>query len=209
MVKNSKHVNVGNRSNYSLMPYAIRYKICCMLHDGATVNAVANEPEIKAAYARLGMELKHSAVTRLKQNKEYLAIIEKRTAFKQAQDEENLTVAMLREMGSAETIAESVKIDLLKLVKDCVKANPDDPKEVERLVRSAVNLSNTAKDRQIADLRKKLDRANAEIEELKAEIAELKVEHKNEIERLTAKENTVAEPARVADELANILGVKK
>ena len=79
-------------------------------------------------------------------------------------------------MDSAENIAESVKIDLLNLVKECVRANPDDPREVERLVRSAVNLSNTAKDNQIAELRKKLDRANAEIEELKAEIAGLNVE---------------------------------
>jgi len=208
MTKNSKPANVGSRSNYSLLPYAVRYKICCLLHDGATAEAVANEPEIKAAYTRLGTALKRSAVTRLKRSKEYQAIIAKRSEFRRAQEEEDLAAAMLREMGSAETIAESVKIDLLNLVKDCVKANPDDPKEVERLVRSAVNLSNTAKDRKIVELGNTLDRANAEIEELKAEIAELKVEHKTEIERLTAKENTVAEPARVADELANILGVK-
>ena len=105
-----------------------------------------------------------------------MRIVSRRSEFRRAQEEEDLAAAMLREMDSAENIAESVKIDLLNLVKECVRANPDDPREVERLVRSAVNLSNTAKEKQIADLRRKLDRANAEIAELKAEIAELNVE---------------------------------
>ena len=131
---------------------------------------------MKAAYARLGTTLKRSAVTRLKRSREYQEIVSRRSEFRRAQEEEDLAAAMLREMDSAENIAESVKIDLLNLVKECVRANPDDPREVERLVRSAVNLSNTAKEKQIADLRRKLDRANAEIAELKAEIAELNVE---------------------------------
>ena len=55
----------------------------------------------------------------------------------------------------------------------------------------------------------KLDRANAEIAELKAEIAEMEIKHREQIEKLSARENTVAEPERVADELADILGVRK
>ena len=163
MAKKTKPANVGSRSNYSLLPYAVRYKICCLLHDGATTEAVANDPDVKAAYARLGTTLKRSAVTRLKRSREYQEIVSRRSEFRRAQEEEDLAAAMLREMDSAENIAESVKIDLLNLVKECVRANPDDPREVERLVRSAVNLSNTAKEKQIADLRRKLDRANAEI----------------------------------------------
>ena len=164
---------------------------------------------MKAAYARLGTTLKRSAVTRLKRSREYQEIVSRRSEFRRAQEEEDLAAAMLREMDSAENIAESVKIDLLNLVKECVRANPDDPREVERLVRSAVNLSNTAKEKQIADLRRKLDLANAEIEELKAEIAEMEIKHREQIEKLSARENTVAEPERVADELADILGVRK
>lgn len=209
MAKKTKPANVGSRSNYSLLPYAVRYKICCLLHDGATTEAVANDPDVKAAYARLGTTLKRSAVTRLKRSREYQEIVSRRSEFRRAQEEEDLAAAMLREMDSAENIAESVKIDLLNLVKECVRANPDDPREVERLVRSAVNLSNTAKEKQIADLRRKLDRANAEIAELKAEIAEMEIKHREQIEKLSARENTVAEPERVADELADILGVRK
>lgn len=52
-------------------------------------------------------------------------------------------------------MSDQVKVALLRLVQDCVKANPDDTKEVERLVRSAVNLSNPAKDNQIAEWKRK------------------------------------------------------
>lgn len=176
MAKKTKPANVGSRSNYSLLPYAVRYKICCLLHDGATTDAVANDPDVKAAYARLGTTLKRSAVTRLKRSREYQSIIARRTEFRRAQEEEDLTAAMLREMDSAENIAESVKIDLLNLVKECVRANPDDPREVERLVRSAVNLSNTAKDNQIAEQKRRLREKDDEIEAKNAKIETLEVQ---------------------------------
>ena len=176
MTKKTKPANVGSRSNYSLLPYAVRYKICCLLHDGATTDAVANDPDVKAAYARLGTTLKRSAVTRLKRSREYQSIIARRTEFRRAQEEEDLTAAMLREMDSAENIAESVKIDLLNLVKECVRANPDDPREVERLVRSAVNLSNTAKDNQIAEQKRRLREKDDEIEAKNAKIETLEVQ---------------------------------
>lgn len=193
MTKKTKPANVGSRSNYSLLPYAVRYKICCLLHDGATTDAVASDPDVKAAYARLGTTLKRSAVTRLKRSREYQSIIARRTEFRRAQEEDDLTAAMLREMDSAENIAESVKIDLLNLVKECVRANPDDPREVERLVRSAVNLSNTAKDNQIAELKRKLEdfrqRFDGAEKEWQAREAELEVqlaEKDRKIAELTA-----------------------
>ena len=189
MTKKTKPANVGSRSNYSLLPYAVRYKICCLLHDGATTDAVANDPDVKAAYARLGTTLKRSAVTRLKRSREYQSIIARRTEFRRAQEEEDLTAAMLREMDSAENIAESVKIDLLNLVKECVRANPDDPREVERLVRSAVNLSNTAKDNQIAEQKRRLREKDDEIEAKNAKIETLEVllaEKDRRIAELTA-----------------------
>ena len=118
------------------------------------------------------------------------------------------TTAFLRENDSLDTIAEQTKVALLKLVQECV-AGAEDTKEVERLVRSAATLSNTAKDNQIADLRRKLERADAEIAELKAELAEREVHYREELAKLLKRENTVADPERVADELANILGVRR
>ena len=37
----------------------------------------------------------------------------------------------------------------------------------------------------------------------------MEIKHREQIEKLSARENTVAEPERVADELADILGVRK
>ena len=90
MAKKTKPANVGSRSNYSLLPYAVRYTICCLLHDGATTEAGANDPDVKAAYARLGTTLKRSAVTRLKRSREYQEIVSRRSEFRRAQEEEDL-----------------------------------------------------------------------------------------------------------------------
>lgn len=111
---------------------------------------------------------------------------------------------MLRENDSLDTIAEQTKVALLKVVQECV-AGAEDTKEVERLVRSAATLSNTAKDNRIDSLNRKLREKDEVIADKDAQIAELKTE----IERLTTKDNTVADPAKVADELSNLLGVKK
>ena len=43
----------------------------------------------------------------------------------------------------------------------------------------------------------------------KAEIEALKAAHKEELARLCEKDRTVSDPAKVADELSHILGVKK
>ena len=82
-------------------------------------------------------------------------------------------------------------------------------KALRSLAQSVAALTNPAKDNQIADLKRKLREKDDEIEAKNAEIERLKAEHKAEIERLTAKDNTVADPSRVADELSNLLGVKK
>ena len=209
MAKKTKPANVGSRSNYSLLPYAVRYKICCLLHDGATTDAVANDPDVKAAYARLGTTLKRSAVTRLKRSREYQSIIARRTEFRRAQEEDDLTAAMLREMDSAENIAEPVKIDLLNLVKECVRANPDDPREVERLVRSAVNLSNTAKDNQIAELKRRLCEKDNEIEAKNAKIETLEVLLAEKDRRIAELEKLIpgVDSGRVADAMDQKFGV--
>lgn len=72
-----KKKNAGNRSNYSLMPFDVRFKICTLLHDGATAEAVAREPEVAAAYERLGIKLNRSAVMRIKRCAEYKHICAK------------------------------------------------------------------------------------------------------------------------------------
>lgn len=165
----------GPRSNFSLLPFDVQYKIIGMIQDGATFATIAADSEIAEAYRSRGLKLTAPAISRLKKSEQYKAWTDQRLKERSSFTADRLTTAFLRENDSLDTIAEQTKVALLKLVQECV-AGAEDTKEVERLVRSAATLSNTAKDNQIADLRRKLDRANAEVEELKAEIAELNVE---------------------------------
>lgn len=198
----------GPRSNFSLLPFELQYKIISMIQDGATFATIAADSEIAEAYRSRGLKLTAPAISRLKKSEQYKAWTDQRLKERSSFTADRLTTAFLRENDSLDTIAEQTKVALLKLVQECV-AGAEDTKEVERLVRSAATLSNTAKDNQIADLRRKLERADAEIAELKAELAEREVHYREELAKLLKRENTVADPERVADELANILGVRK
>ena len=133
----------------------------------------------------------------------------KRRQKQLADQSEQITTALLRDAGELDTVSDQVKVALMRLVQDCVKANPNDTKEVERLVRSAVNLSNPAKDNQITELKRRLREKDDEIEAKNAEIERLKAEHKAEIEALLEKDQKIVDPAKVADELKRTLGVKK
>lgn len=198
----------GPRSNFSLLPFELQYKIISMIQDGATFATIAADSEIAEAYRSRGLKLTAPAISRLKKSEQYKAWTDQRLKERSSFTADRLTTAFLRENDSLDTIAEQTKVALLKLVQECV-AGAEDTKEVERLVRSAATLSNTAKDNQIADLRRKLERADAEIAELKAELAEREVHYREELAKLLKRENSVADPERVADELANILGVRK
>ena len=202
-------MRAGPRSNFSMLPFSLRLKIIFMIDDGATFEAVSSDPEIAGEYKKRGLRLTAPAMSGIKKSQEYREMTAKRRQKQLSDQSEQITTALLRDAGELDTVSDQVKVALLRLVQDCVKANPDDTKEVERLVRSAVNLSNPAKDNQIAELKRKLREKDDEIEAKNAEIERLKAEHKAEIERLTAKDNTVADPSRVADELSNLLGVKK
>ena len=172
-------MRAGPRSNFSMLPFSLRLKIIFMIDDGATFEAVSSDPEIAADYKKRGLRLTAPAMSGIKKSQEYREMTAKRRQKQLSDQSEQITTALLRDAGELDTVSDQVKVALLRLVQDCVKANPDDTKEVERLVRSAVNLSNPAKDNQIAELKRKLrekddeiEAKNAEIERLKAELAE-------------------------------------
>ena len=172
-------MRAGPRSNFSMLPFSLRLKIIFMIDDGATFEAVSSDPEIAAEYKKRGLRLTAPAMSGIKKSQEYREMTAKRRQKQLSDQSEQITTALLRDAGELDTVSDQVKVALLRLVQDCVKANPDDTKEGERLVRSAVNLSNPAKDNQIAELKRKLrekddeiEAKNAEIERLKAELAE-------------------------------------
>lgn len=168
----------GPRSNFSLLPFDIQYKIIGMIQDGATFAAIAADREIAEAYRIRGLKLVQPAISRLKKSEQYKAWTAQRLKERSSFTADRLTTAFLKENDSLDTIAEQTKVALLKLVQECV-AGAEDTKEVERLVRSAATLSNTAKDNQITELKRKLEefrqRFDASEKEWQEREAELEV----------------------------------
>lgn len=169
----------GPRSSFSLLPFPLRCKIILMLQDGATFQAVADDPEIAEEYKKRGLRLTSPAVSGIRKCAEYRELAAKRREKQLSIQADQFTTALLKDSCELETVSEQVKVTLLRLVQDCVKEKPEDTEEVERLVRMAVNLSKQEKDNQIAELKRQL----REEKELRASEAET---HKDEIAKLTA-----------------------
>lgn len=209
-------MRAGPRSNFSMLPSLVRFRMILLLDDGATFDAVSADPEVAEAYRSRGLALTRSSVSRIKGCKEYKEVVEKRRKQQFGIRADQLTTALLRDSHALETVSDRVKVELMKAVSELsdISGNSDlsdgeRVKALRSLAQSVAALTNPAKDNQIAELKRKLREKDDEIEAKNAEIERLKAEHKAEIERLTAKDNTVADPSRVADELSNLLGVKK
>ena len=203
----------GPRSNFSLLPYEVRVRIISLLHDGAMYDAVITDPVVAEKLSALGIKLTRSAVSRVRKTAEYKRVCARREEMRRDLAADRLTAGILKESDAAESIGENVKVDLLRVVRDCVAANPDDIREVERLVRSAVSLTDAAKDNRISALQKKLEqekrnRAGAEEEWANRE-AELLLEIKTLRERVAVLAAAVpgVEMSKVADAMDAQFGV--
>lgn len=146
----------GPRSNFSLLPFELRIRIISLLHDGATYAAVIGDTKVAERLQALGLTLTPSALSRVKKSAEYRRITGRREEMRRDHAADTLTGGLLKEFDVAGNISESVRVDLLRIVRDCVAANPEDTREVERLVRSAIGLTNTAKDEKITALEQRI-----------------------------------------------------
>ena len=146
----------GPRSNFSLLPFELRIRIISLLHDGATYAAVIGDTKVAERLQALGLTLTPSALSRMKKSAEYRRITGRREEMRRDHAANTLTGGLLKEFDIAGNISESVRVDLLRIVRDCVAANPEDTREVERLVRSAIGLTNTAKDEKIITLEQRI-----------------------------------------------------
>lgn len=173
----------GPRSNFSLLEFPVRFKLIRLLHDGATCEAIAADPEIAAAYAARGLKLTRSALSRIKSCREYKEITAQRLKAAQSHEADRLAAAVLHEQQATHAIGEQAALELMTAIRSNIGL-AEDTKEVERLVRCVAALTNPAKDNQIAELKRKLREKDDEIESKNAEIERLKAEHKAEIEQL-------------------------
>ena len=167
-------IHSGSRSYFSLLRFPVRFRVICALLDGATAQMIAEDPEIRAECERCGIKLTARMLREIKQkNPEYSQIAERRIKMRMSLENDRLTTELLRENDALDILSDQVKVSLMRLVQECTAANPEDSKEVERLVRSAVNLSNTVKDRKLAAM-------ETTCRELKKQIVSIKRKYEEE-----------------------------
>lgn len=195
----------GPRSNFSLLEFPVRFKLIRLLHDGATCEAIAADPEIAAAYAARGLKLTRSALSRIKSCREYKEITAQRLKAAQSHEADRLAAAVLHEQQATHAIGEQAALELMTAIRSNIGL-AEDTKEVERLVRCVAALTNPAKDNQIAELKRKLREKDDEIEaaekEHAAEIARLNFE-------LKKRDDEIAELRKLAGTVDNDAVIQK
>ena len=194
-------------SQFGRLPFRLRYRIACLLLEGATSQAVLGNPEVAGTLSSLGLTLTAAAISRFRNTREFKTIAEEREKVHLAYEEVRLSAALLRDCEVTSAIAEELKIDLLKLVRECTDATTDDPKTIERLVRSAVTLSKSVSDGQNTVLRKRVAALSEENVLLREALERARMQYNELLDRRRDEWSRV-DSAEVADRLSSILGIK-
>ena len=84
-------------SQFGRLPFRLRYRIACLILEGATSQAVLNNPEVSGTLSSLGMALTAAAVTRFKTTREFKTIAEEREKVHRAYEEVRLSAALLHD----------------------------------------------------------------------------------------------------------------
>ena len=189
-----------------MLPAALRWKIIFMIDDGATFEAVANDPEIAGEYKKRGLRLTAPAMSGIKKSKEYQEVTAARRRKQLADRSSQLTTALLRDAGELDTVSDQVKSDLSDLPENSDLSDGDRVKALRSLAQSVAALTNPAKDNQIAELKRKLREKDDEIEaaekEHAAEIARLNFE-------LKKRDDEIAELRKLAGTVDNEAVIQK
>nr|DAY22040.1 MAG TPA: hypothetical protein [Caudoviricetes sp.] len=196
-----------------MLPAALRWKIIFMIDDGATFEAVANDPEIAGEYKKRGLRLTAPAMSGIKKSKEYQEVTAARRRKQLADRSSQLTTALLRDAGTLETVSDQARVKLIQALSDLSDlpensdlSDGDRVKALRSLAQSVAALTNPAKDNQIAELKRKLREKDDEIEaaekEHAAEIARLNFE-------LKKRDDEIAELRKLAGTVDNEAVIQK
>lgn len=196
-----------------MLPAALRWKIIFMIDDGATFEAVANDPEIAGEYKKRGLRLTAPAMSGIKKSKEYQEVTAARRRKQLADRSSQLTTALLRDAGTLETVSDQARVKLIQALSDLSDlpensdlSDGDRVKALRSLAQSVAALTDPAKDNQIAELKRKLREKDDEIEaaekEHAAEIARLNFE-------LKKRDDEIAELRKLAGTVDNEAVIQK
>lgn len=165
------------RNNYARLPWEIRSRILGMLHDGAEYEDIRNDAAVSAELKAKNLKLHGTTFQAIRRSAEYRDYVARATEDSAAKKAEAITRAVLENNDALGSVTDIARYELAKLIREEVKATSGDEDSVKRirsLASSLAAVSNPAKE---LEWRKKLDRANAEIAELKNELAQQAAEY--------------------------------
>ena len=153
--------NNGPRSKFSVLPHQARWRAYNLILDGATLRALLSDPELGNALKLAGITLNAPNLTRIKQSKEFAEFAQMRREHLMGRERDLMLTAIAQDTGTADSMSDQVKVKLLAVLDELTDlpelADEDKVKAVRSLAQSLTQLSNTAKDNRIAELKRKLD----------------------------------------------------
>lgn len=153
--------NNGPRSKFSVLPHQARWRAYNLILDGATLRALLSDPELGNALKLAGITLNAPNLTRIKQSKEFAEFAKMRREHLMGRERDLMLTAIAQDTGTADSMSDQVKVKLLAVLDELTDlpdlADEDKVKAVRSLAQSLTQLSNTAKDNRIAELKRKLD----------------------------------------------------
>lgn len=175
MKKNMPRSKNGPRSNFSFLPFALRFRVIGMIQDGYTAESIGKDEEVKKAYAAMGSSFNRASMTRIKKSAEYKELAVKRAKRKSAEESDALAAILLKENGSIENVAEQTKAALLQSLSDLLATAEGDEagsdlsdmekvKALRDITQSVLAITSQEKDNRIASLLCKLSQKDARIE---------------------------------------------
>lgn len=168
----------GPRNNYSRLPWAIRCRVLSMLWDGAEYDEIRRDSQVAAACAERGLTLHNATFLAVRKCEEYKAFGRKAQSYAAARDADRIAAGVLNASGAQADLTDVARYELACAVREILDDDDGEPgsraKHLRTLSQTLLALNNSAKDEQIAALRRKLDEKDRSIAERDTQIQELK-----------------------------------
>ena len=195
------------RNNFSALPFEVRKRIMYLLLDGATQDAVRNDPAVAKACADRGLKLHSTTFQAVARSKEFAEYKAAREATEARTANAKWAADFLRMAGGVQDVATVTELQLLEQLR-ALSDGVDNPKELLQVTSAVAKLKDSANADRIRRLRREIEQKDAEIAKLKAAHEALKARFEAEIAALRDGASA-ADPAEVADRLDAMLGLTK
>ena len=194
----------GPRNNYSRLPWQVRCRILSLLYDGAEYDEIRRDPEVAAACAERKLTLHNATFLAVRKCEEYKEFGRKAQSYAAAQSADRIAAGVLNASGAQSDLTDVARYELARAVREILDDDDGEPgsraKHLRTLSQTLLALNNSAKDEQIAVLRRKLDEKDRALAALKADVATLQDELAARDRRISELESKVkGDSGKVAD----------